>query len=79
MYQRALERVDMAMDIYRTLLFEEKLCKCRMAAGYIQSLLTQAAAFMNQTFADCGIFRKTGGAGQRGKQNVSLSRTEGGS
>lgn len=56
MYQRALERVDMAMDIYRTLLFEEKLCKCRMAAGYIQSLLTQAAAFMNQTFADCGIF-----------------------
>lgn len=56
MYQRALERVDMAMDIYRTLLFEEKLCKCRMAAGYIQSLLTQAVAFMNQTFADCGIF-----------------------
>ena len=56
MYQKALERVDMAMDIYRTLLFEEKFYKCRMAAGYIQSLLTQAAAFMNQTFADSGIF-----------------------
>ena len=57
-----------AMDIYRTLLFEEKLYKCRMAAGYIQSLLTQAAAFMNRTFADCGIFSE-----KQAVQGLSLS------
>lgn len=55
-YQRALEKLDDAMDVYRTMMFEEKAHLVRMAAGYIHLYLTQAAAFLNGTFAEEPIF-----------------------
>lgn len=55
-YPLALEKLDDAMDIYRTMMFEERPYMVRMAAGYIQLYLTQAVAFLNHTFADEPIF-----------------------
>lgn len=55
-YQKALEKLDDAMDVYRTMIFEEKPYLIRMAAGYIHLYLTQAAAFLNGTFADKPVF-----------------------
>lgn len=55
-YRKALERLDDAMDVYRTMIFEEKPYLVRMAAGFIHLYLTQAAAFINGTFADSPIF-----------------------
>lgn len=56
MYQKALEQLGEAMDVYRTLLFEERPARARMAAGYIQMYLTKAVAYLNGTFAESGIF-----------------------
>ena len=54
MFKKALERLNVAMEIYQTMMFEEKLGKVRMAAGFIADYLSVAVAFMNQTF-----FRKS--------------------
>lgn len=53
MYRKALERLDMAMDFYRTLAFEEHISMCRMGAGFILNYLSGAVAFLNGTYADC--------------------------
>lgn len=66
MYQKALEQLEEALDVYRTLLFEERLARVRMAAGYIQMYLTKAVAYLNGTFAESGIFS------ERQMQNCTL-------
>uniref|UniRef100_UPI004056A3D7 hypothetical protein n=1 Tax=Acetatifactor sp. TaxID=1872090 RepID=UPI004056A3D7 len=55
-YHKALERLDDAMDIYRTLMFEDKTYRARSEASYILGYLTQAVAYLNGTFAESPIF-----------------------
>lgn len=55
-YGKALERLDDAMDIYRTLMFEDKSYRARSEAGFIHLYLSQAVAYLNHTFADAPIF-----------------------
>jgi len=49
-YRKALENLDMAMDLYRTMMFEERLYKVRGLAGYIHRYLTTATACLNKTY-----------------------------
>lgn len=55
-YHKALNRLESAASIYRTLLFEEKLYRARSEANRIQLYLSQAVAFMNHTFADSPLY-----------------------
>jgi hypothetical protein len=50
MMKIALEKLDMAMDIYRTMVFEDALYKVRMAAGFIAHYLSVAVACINGTY-----------------------------
>lgn len=47
MLNKALEKLDAAMDIYRTMMFEDMLYKVRMAAGFIARYLSIAVACIN--------------------------------
>lgn len=58
-YRKALNCLDSAMDLYRTLLFEEKSYRARSQAFYIHLYLSQAVAYMNHTFTDSPIFSET--------------------
>lgn len=49
-YGRALEQLDDAMDLYRTLMFETVLSKVRLAAGHIAGSLLQGIAFLNGSY-----------------------------
>ena len=49
-YKKALETLDIAMSLYRTLMFEDSLYKVRMAAGYIRHYLALSVAYLNHTF-----------------------------
>ncbi len=51
-YKKALIQLDIAMDLYRTMMFEDALYKVRMAAGYVSYYLTNAIAYLNGTFID---------------------------
>ncbi len=55
-YGKALERLDSAKDLYRSLAFEEKTYRARSQAGFIQHYLSAAVAFMNHSFADSALF-----------------------
>lgn len=55
-YRKALDRLDTAMELYRTLLFEEKSYRARSEAGRIHLYLSQAVAYMNHTFTDSPIY-----------------------
>lgn len=46
----ALKQLDMAMDVYKTLLFEDKLYQIRLGSGLIQYYLNDAVAYVNETF-----------------------------
>lgn len=50
MFKKALEKLNVAMSIYQTAMFEEKISKVRMAAGFIADYLSVAVAFTNQTY-----------------------------
>lgn len=50
MFIKALEKLDVAMKIYQTMMFEAKIGKVRMAAGFIADYLSVAVAFMNGTY-----------------------------
>jgi hypothetical protein len=50
MLKKALDKLDAAMDIYRTMMFEEMLYKVRMAAGFIARYLSIAIACINGTY-----------------------------
>lgn len=49
-YKKALQGLDVAMDLYRTMMFEDSLYKVRMAAGYVNHYLAVAVAYINGTY-----------------------------
>jgi hypothetical protein len=49
-YKAALERLDTAMDMYRTMMFEDRLYKVRGLAGFIHEFLAMGVAFLNHTY-----------------------------
>lgn len=50
MLKKALEKLDAAMDIYRTMMFEDALYKVRMSAGFIARYLSHAVVWINGTY-----------------------------
>lgn len=50
MYQRGLEWLSNAMELYKTMAFETGICKIRKAAGNIADYLAVAVACFNQTY-----------------------------
>lgn len=54
-YGKALEYMDKALEIYRTLIFEEKTYRVRSEAGYIHLYLSQAIAVLNHTYTESPI------------------------
>jgi hypothetical protein len=50
MYERGLEWLNNAMEIYKTLLFEDTLYNVKKAAGFIADYLAVAIACFNQTY-----------------------------
>jgi hypothetical protein len=50
MVHKALEKLDIAMGLYQTMLFEDALFKMRKSAGQILVYLAHAAAYSNQTY-----------------------------
>ncbi len=51
-YGKALEYMDEALEIYRTLIFEELSYRIMAEAGYIHLFLSKAVAVMNHTYAE---------------------------
>lgn len=49
-YRKALENLDVAMNMYKTMMFEERLYRVRGLAGYIHYYLTVSVACLNQTY-----------------------------
>jgi hypothetical protein len=49
-YMKSLEKINAAMDIYKTMLFEKSLGNVRKAAGGIIEFLSQALATINGTY-----------------------------
>jgi len=49
-YKKALQNLDVAMDLYKTMMFEERLYKVRGLAGYIHHYLTIAVGCLNGTY-----------------------------
>ena len=49
-YKKALENLDIAMDVFRTLMFEERLYKVRALAGFILHYLSISVACLNGTY-----------------------------
>lgn len=49
-YKKSLERINYAMDIYKTMAFEKSLGSVRKAAGAIISYLSEALALINGTY-----------------------------
>ncbi len=50
MFIKALEKLDTAMELYRTMMFEDQLYKVRMAAGFIAYYLSLAVACINGVY-----------------------------
>jgi hypothetical protein len=50
LFRKALEKINIAMEIYKTMMFEESIGKIRKAAGYIVDFLANAVACTNQTY-----------------------------
>lgn len=50
MYQRGLEWLQNAMELYKVMAFETGLCQMRKAAGTIAEYLSVAVACLNQTY-----------------------------
>lgn len=50
MYQKALEYLDQAMDLYRTMIFKDDMASLRLAAGYIANSLAISIACLNHTY-----------------------------
>jgi hypothetical protein len=49
-YEKSLERINYAMDIYKTMVFETSLGSVRKAAGAIYNYLSEALALINGTY-----------------------------
>ncbi len=55
-YGKALECMDKALEIYRSLIFEEKLYRVRSEADFIHYNLSRAVAFLNHTYAESPMY-----------------------
>ncbi|MDR1687636.1 MAG: hypothetical protein LBS21_03365 [Clostridiales bacterium] len=49
-YKKALENLDVAMDLYKTMMFEDRDYKVRALTGFIFHYLSVAVAFLNGTY-----------------------------
>lgn len=49
-YKKSLEKVNSAMDIYKTMLFEKNIGNVRKAAGAISQYLSEALSIINGTY-----------------------------
>ena len=49
-YRKALERLDSAMNMYRTMMFEDRIYKVRGLAGFIHYFLAMGVAYLNKTY-----------------------------
>jgi hypothetical protein len=54
MYKKGLEKISVAMDLYKNMIFEEALSQLRKASGYIAGYLSQAVAGINGTYFSRG-------------------------
>lgn len=52
--RKALEKVNVAMELYQTMMFEDELYKVRKAAGHILNYLLHAVAYGNGTYFRTG-------------------------
>ncbi|GLC30254.1 hypothetical protein [Clostridium omnivorum] len=50
MYKKSLEHLNIAMQIYQTMVFENSICNIRKASGYIIDYLAVAVADLNHTY-----------------------------
>ena len=50
MYKKALEHLNVAMQIYQTMMFEDSLCQIRKASGFIIDYLSIAVADLNHAY-----------------------------
>lgn len=50
MYIKALEKLDVSMEIYLTMVFEDTVYKVKMGAGFIASYLAIGVAYINGTY-----------------------------
>lgn len=55
-YGKALEYMDKALEIYRSLIFEEKNYRARSEANYIHLYLSKAIAVLNNTYTEAAIY-----------------------
>lgn len=55
-YAKALEYMDKALEIYRTIIFEDKLYRVRSEADCIHECLSKAVAFMNHTYTESPVY-----------------------
>ena len=55
-YGKALECMDKALEIYRSVIFEEKIYRVRSEINCIHEYLSKAVAFMNHTYTESAIF-----------------------
>jgi len=67
-YMKSLEKINSAMDIYKTMLFEKSLGDVRKAAGAINEYLSEALSIINGTY-----IRRDYGYSQRLEQMKTLS------
>lgn len=51
-YGKALEYMDKAMEVYRSLIFEDKTYRVVTEAGFIHLFLSKAVAVLNHTYAE---------------------------
>lgn len=59
MFQKALEKLNTGMELYRTMMFEDVPYKVKMAAGYIAHYLAIAVACINGTYFKTPLDLKT--------------------
>lgn len=55
-YGKALEYMDKALEIYRTIIFEDKLYRVRSEADCIHECLSKSVAFMNHTYTESPVY-----------------------
>jgi len=53
-YKKGLEKINTAMEIYKTMVFEDNLCQVRKASGFIADYLSQALVTLNGTYFQRG-------------------------
>ena len=58
MIQKGLEQLDVAMNLYSSLIFQDKMYQVRMAVGYISKYLAKTIAYLNHTSLDIYVKEK---------------------